>query len=452
MRFGAIAAAALLTAHCAQAEDRALIIGIDDYSALPAAPILTGAVGDADRMVALLSNEMGYGQDQIVVLRNAQARHDAILSTIIDRLIAETRSGDRVFLYFAGLGTVLEDGAPAIMAHDAETVVGHIPVETLSSILGHIADREVTVVLDTGFTGGPVGSRGFGSAVAQVAPDLGDGITLWAAAQLDQFVWEDPDGGVFTQAWTHALETGAADANGDFRVTQSEMLAQITPSLENWCTAHASCATLTPALSGPTGTTLRNLTPPEPEPEPILTPIEADDGLPASYRETLGFVTDLFSPSNDAGLTLGINGGENLQIGEAVSFTATSARAGALLLLDLDPSGGLAQVYPSVLSPSGATEIGAGQTLTIPSAVGASGRPLRIRVTGPAGPGLLLGLFIEGDLGALAQLMPAGLEGGPIPNGNQSLFEISQDLLRMEADPDNPIAWSAAYLPYRIEP
>ncbi|MEM1342099.1 MAG: DUF4384 domain-containing protein, partial [Pseudomonadota bacterium] len=140
------------------------------------------------------------------------------------------------------------------------------------------------------------------------------------------------------------------------------------------------------------------------------------------------------------------------RIGDTVNFSASADRDGALLLLDLDPSGALAQVYPSTLSPEGATRIVAGEVLTIPSALGASGQPLRLRVTEPAGPGLLLGLFIEGDLEALSALMPAGLEGGPVPGGNQSLFQISQDLLRLEADPDRPIAWSAAYLPYRIEP
>ena len=93
-----------------------------------------------------------------------------------------------------------------------------------------------------------------------------------------------------------------------------------------------------------------------------------------------------------------------------------------------------------------------GQPLTIPNALGANGRPLRIRVTEPSGQGLLLGLFIEGDLPQLTALMPAGLAGGPVPNASQSLFEISQSLLNMEADPDRPIAWSATYLPYRIEP
>ena len=140
-----------------------------------------------------------------------------------------------------------------------------------------------------------------------------------------------------------------------------------------------------------------------------------------------------------------------MQIGDFVTFTASADRPGTLLLLDVDPTGQLAQVYPSRLVAKGDTRVTPGQPLTIPSALGANGRPLRIRVTEPAGQGLLLGLFIEGDLPQLTALMPAGIAGGPVPNAGQSLFEISQKLLRLESDPDRPVAWSATYLPYRIE-
>jgi hypothetical protein len=281
---------------------------------------------------------------------------------------------------------------------------------------------------------------------------LGDGISLWTIPES----WEDGSGGALTQSWANGVADGATDTNGDFVVSQQELLTAVAATLDDWCSAHAGCGAagqgLSPIFDGTPDRILSRFEPPTEEVAPILTPIEADDGLPASYVETLGFVTDLFSPSNDAGLALTISGGDTLSVGDVVFFTATAERPGALLLLDLDPSGALAQVYPSRLSADRATVMAAGQILTIPNAVGASGRPLRIRVTEPAGQGLLLGLFIEGDLDALTSLMPAGLDGGPIANGNQSLFEISQNLLRMEADADRPIRWSATYLPYRIEP
>ncbi|MEL6532267.1 MAG: caspase family protein [Pseudomonadota bacterium] len=455
----AIAALLVGTGAPALAEDRALVIGINDYAELTGALSLTGAVADADRMADLLTEEMGFAPGAVTVLRDAEARHDVILSEIIDGLISGTEPGDRVLLYFAGLGTILSDGGPALLAHDGASVVGQIPLETLEAMFAHIGDRQISVVLDAGFAPGAPGSRGQGHEIGGLGPD----VTLWSAAEPGQSVWESANGGAFTRAWASAARDGASDADGDNAITEAELSGPLTTALATSCDALPACADgagQTPSVTGPAAAVLVRLATPEPAPEPVLTPIEEDDGLPASYLETLGFVSDLFSPSNAAGLTLSITGSitgstsgdDTLRIGDTVNFSASADRDGALLLLDLDPSGALAQVYPSTLSPEGATRIVAGEVLTIPSALGASGQPLRLRVTEPAGPGLLLGLFIEGDLEALSALMPAGLEGGPVPGGNQSLFQISQDLLRLEADPDRPIAWSAAYLPYRIEP
>lgn len=454
-RFGLVSALAL-AALPALADDRALIIGINDYSAVPGAPVLTGAVRDADAMTEMLTGEMGFAPDQITTLVDGAARHDAILSAIIDRLIGETAPGDRVLLHFSGLGTVLEDGGPSLVAADGDTVLGRIPLETLASIFSHIADRDVTVIIDAGFGAGAPGTRGLGDLIAAGPLTMGDDITLWSAADPAQGAWEDANGGALTQALHAAARTDETDADGDLAVTYGELQASMAPLMADWCAQSAACSAsgiaVEAMLAGPVDAVLIRREAPEVAPPVDITPIIVDDGLSPGYRETLGLVTDLFSPNNAAGLHLAIHGGETLTIGDTVSFTATAARPGALLLLDLDPSGALVQVYPSRLSAEGATRIDAGQSLTIPSALGVSGAPLRIRVTEPAGQGLLLALFIEGDLSQLDPLMPAGLDGGPVAGGNQSLFEISQNLLRMEADPNNPVQWSATYLPYRIEP
>ena len=444
-------ASALLIGTAAFAEDRALVIGIDDYSALPNAPLLNGAVGDATRIETFLTGSLGFAPDAIARLTNAEARSDAILTTLIDTIVRETKTGDRVVFYFAGLGTVLADGTPALIAHDGDTVLGQIPLATISEIITVIADRDVTVMLDTSFDGGPLGTRGVPGAVANSMPSF-DG-TLWMAAQQGQFAWEAVDRGVFTDAFLDAA--ALADANDDGAVTHAEMLSHMTPLMQGWCDDHAPCAAsgrgLSPVFSGDKTAALLTVSTPELK-QDVETPIIEDDGLPANFRETLGFVTDLFAPSNDARLTLSIKGGEALQVGDFVSFTASADRPGTLLLLDVDPSGQLAQVYPSRLSPSNSTRLSPGQPLIIPSALGANGRPLRIRVKEPSGQGLLLGLFIEGDLPQLTALLPAGIAGGPVSNASQSLFEISQRLLRLEADASQPVAWSATYLPYRIEP
>lgn len=454
MKFSSITAA-LFAASGAMAGDRALVIGINDYAAVSGAPMLNGAVADAALVEEVLTGPLGFRPDEVVRLTDAAASYDAILTALIDRLVKETAPGDRAMFYFAGHGTVLPDGSPALLAHDGDTVLGRIPLATISDILDLIADREVTVVLDAGFDSGPPGTRGIAGAQAEAEVMMGEGTALWVAASGGQFTWEDIDRGVFTDAWATALLTGDGDADADGSLTQGELSDVLATRLGAWCDASSSCAAtgrgLAPVVSGGGSRVVLSLEPPTVR-EDRIAPIVVDDGAPASFRETLGFVTDLFAPSNDAGLTLSVKGGAVMRVGDFVSFTASAERPGTLLLLDVDPEGRLAQVYPSSLTADGGTRLSPGQPLTIPNAIGASGKPLRIRVTEPAGQGLLLGLFIEGDLPQLTALLPAGLSGGPVPNASQSLFEISQSLLRLEADPNRPMAWSATYLSYRIEP
>lgn len=445
-------AATLMLAGAAEAADRALVIGIDDYAAVQDAASLNGAVRDADRMAAALTGTLGFAEQAVIRLSDAEATADAILTALIDRLVRETGADDRVLLYFAGHGTVQTDGAPALVAHDGDSVLGRIPLATISEILGVIADRKITVILDSGFDGGPPGTRGLPGAVQGEPVSMGPKVTLWTAAAMGQFAWETLDRGVFTQAFLDGLAHG--DADGDGRVTNAEMLTHAQTRMAEWCDGHAPCAVtgrdLAPGFAGDADAVLLTRAAALPKEEP-LDPIIADDGAPAGYRETLGFVTDLFAPSNAAGLRLAIGGGGPLRVGGHVTFTAEADRPGALLLLDVDPEGRLAQVYPSRLAAEGGTRLTPGRPLTIPSALGVNGKPLRIRVTEPAGQGLLLALFIEGDLPDLTAVLPAGIEGGPVPNAGQSLFEISQALLRLEADPDRPVSWSATYLPYRID-
>jgi len=449
-------AATCLVAGAAAADDRALLIGIDDYGAIPGAPVLTGAVADAGRMRAALTGPLGFADHQITEITDEAATADAIMSALIDRLIGETAPGDRVFLYFAGLGTTLETGAPVLLAHDGASVLGEIPLSTIADLVDIIADREVHVLIDAGFDGGVPGTRGLAGPGREAPVTLGAATTFWRAAAPGQFAWETGGGGVFTAAFINGLG-GAADADGDGAVSASELSVHVGGLSAAWCEGAGPCLAaardLAPRFEGDPDAVMWQAPEPEAEVrEDLPAPILADDDAPQSFRETLGFVTDLFAPSNAAGLTLSISGGDRLAIGETVRFTITAERPGALVLLDVDPTGALAQVYPSRLSAEGATTLAPGRPLTLPSAIGANGKPLAIRVTEPAGQGVLLALFIEGDLPELTGLLPAGLEGGALPNAGQSLFEISQRLLALDADPDSGVAWSATYLPYRIVP
>lgn len=477
----ALAAATTCFALQAHAADRALVVGIDDYSAMGVSQPLQSATSDAQDFATFLQDHWNYAPTEITVLLNEQATSDAIMSALIDRLVSETKEGDRVVFYFAGMGgplsaraTDAQDGTNNVLfAFDGDSVLGKIPEDAIADILDIIADRKVTVVTDTSFDGlaidlmgtaGPT-TRGLETAApantaAQTDEILPFGTgqaerTIWNAVAPGQYAWEDQNGGVFTQAFISGIGDRLADANANGTVTNAELLGYVREQSSNWCAMTPECAAtqlgLTPVFGGRVDGVAgkekaQPIAAPEIDPGPSL------DGTPAGYKETLGFVTDLFSPSNDAGLTLAINNGETLKVGDIVSFAVNANRAGSLVLLDVNPNGELVQIYPSPLSQDGATRMAAGDTLAIPNGKSKNGNALQIRVSEPAGKGFLLGLFVEDDLPALKSVLPADLAGGAIPNAGQYLYEIAQELLQLQANTTgtDPIKWSAAYLPYDI--
>ncbi|MEN3379695.1 MAG: hypothetical protein V7604_5050, partial [Hyphomicrobiales bacterium] len=81
---------------------RALVIGIDDYAAQPR---LKGAVADAtDLSTALRKARV----DDLTVLIDRQATRQTIIATL-ERLAAESKRGDLVFISFAGHGAQLPE-------------------------------------------------------------------------------------------------------------------------------------------------------------------------------------------------------------------------------------------------------------------------------------------------------------------------------------------------------
>ena len=329
---------------------------------------------------------------------------------------------------------------------------------------------------------------------------------VWSAAGPSQVAWEDQQqgGGVFTDSYIEGVGDGLADMNGNGAVSNAELLVYLREQSQQWCADTDTCTAeglgLTPNFSGDVlgiaaeiggteipdaarealeaasaGSSAPAVTPAPPStdaPEAPAAPAEtagteepiAPVVIPPAQPETpqeaaqLGeveaFVTDLFAASNTAGLTLAMAPNSTLRLGDLVSFEVGSRRSGTLLLLDINPDGEIFQIFPSRLSVADADSLTAGIPLTIPEAVANTGRALQIRVTEPVGDGILLALLVESDVPVYDQLLPQNLNLQPIPNANQFLYEIVQSLLELQVGPDGNTAvdWSAAYLPYRIEP
>ncbi len=410
----------------ALAEDRALIIGIENYPNLDLRLAPQSASDDAIAMAQLAVERWGYRQTQVTLLLDSAATSAAILDALIDELVGQTGPGDRALLYFAGIGSRNSQDSRVILAYDSESLLGRIPEDALSDILDLIPDRDVTVIMDTGFRGdiNTPGQRGIGAPGFEATPFAanGDGRAVYTASAVSQTAWETAMGGVMTNALIAGAK-GAADANGDGTATHGELLAYLRGQSASWCEAQPNCAPmgLSPDFAGPLNHS------------PTGAKVASAAPAPAPVPQNAA----AFAGRNSADLKLAIDGGTALTIGQSVTFRVTAQSPGTLLILDVDPNGQLSRVFPSRLAPDGGAQIVPGQEVAIPSGRSANGAPLRVRVTGPAGAGYLLGIVIEGDTLDATTLLPSGAAASALPQLAQNLLNLGRN-------------WSAATLNYTI--
>lgn len=245
--------AILLCAAATEAQPvrRALLIGIDDYTAstLPRVartapdrergwPDLKGAVNDVELLEEMLVLSYGFERSNIVTLKNQQATRAAILQAIERHLVRPASKGDIVFYYYAGHGAQVPNPASdeldrldeSIVPADSRRGADDIRDKELRPLFNRILDRgaQLTLLLDhchsgSGFRGMPGGARrrGIGPAnpVADATkygprPDERGALVLASAQDLDaaeETYGEDGKShGAFTWAWIRAMRDAAA--------------------------------------------------------------------------------------------------------------------------------------------------------------------------------------------------------------------------------------------------
>ena len=238
-----------VAAHAQTPRKRALLIGIDDYSAsaIPGAvetehrgwPDLKGAANDAGILREMLVHVYGFRPDDIVVLKNQQATRAAILAAIEEHLVRRAAKGDIVFYFFAGHGSQVPNAASdepdgldeSIVPADSRRGALDIRDKELRPLFNRILDRgaHLTLLLDhchsgSGFRGMPSGAHPRGIRPAPALADGGSygsrpeerGALVLASAQDADRAWETrgEDGamhGAFTWAWIRAIRDAPAD-------------------------------------------------------------------------------------------------------------------------------------------------------------------------------------------------------------------------------------------------
>lgn len=235
--------------HAQPGRRRALLIGINDYSAsrLPilqrgmsdrAWSNLDGTVNDVDIMRDLLITLYGFKRADILTLTDQQATRDAILRALKQHLLATAQNGDVVFFYFSGHGSQVRNSRSNEIDQLDESLVPansrcgakDIRDKELLPFFNGILDRgaRLTIVLDTCHSGS--GARGLdgGLRYRAIKPDLRDvadpsiglrpeqrGALILSAAQDFDLAFEMlAERGTIRGAFTWALARALRDAEG----------------------------------------------------------------------------------------------------------------------------------------------------------------------------------------------------------------------------------------------
>lgn len=265
----AMIAGMAIDAHAA-GRRRALLIGINDYSAShieprlqgkPAPgrdwPRLRGAVTDVNMLEELLVLLYGFDRSDIVKLTDQSATRDTILRTLEQHLVRNIGRDDIVFFYYAGHGSQVRNSLSdeqdkldeTIVPADSRLGARDIRDKELRLLFNRILDRgaRLTIMLDKCHSGS--GARGLatGAQPRGVRPDLRDvrnhndygprpenrGALVLAATEDFEAAWEtrDDEGmfhGAFSWAWMRALRDSspAEAAEETFLRAQARMRAE----------------------------------------------------------------------------------------------------------------------------------------------------------------------------------------------------------------------------------
>ena len=475
-----------------QRKGRALLIGIDRYRHVSP---LVGTVNDARAMKAWLSSHLGFGDGDIRMLLDGEATRDNILRSIEDWLIAGTRPGEDVFLYYSGHGFQQRDEnadeadqldetlVPVDVTIDAGGVPrGMIADDEVAVLMARLAGRRVHVVIDachsgtgdrlaiaTADTGGwryvktPRGPDGaplrIGGARtrALAAPAQKAGqeafmsvkdpgvsgldLTVWAAVRADQKALVDEEasdepGSVFTRRLLWGARDGRADADGDGIVTRSELHVWLVRESEAYCGRHPHrCGRgLTPQLHADLG---------GPERAAFSHGPASLSGRPAAFaKDILVRRAGRLAAAGDRGVQLDIEPDARLPVGSFVDIVVESDRDGDLVLLDIDPSGRMVQIFPNRFSEQAGVpdRIRAGQALRIPGDSGA----FRFSVEPPAGDGMLMALVGE-ESAALSGLVSRHKDLAVIERPDAYLVELGEALRATDSE-----KWARATRDYEV--
>lgn len=219
----------------------AVIIGVEDYRDLPKVDY---AKRDAEMVRAYLTKALGYREQNIVMLLNDRVTKsdlEARFEKWLPKQVGENTDAE-VFIYYGGHGApdpnthqaflVPYNGDPAYLETSA------YPLQRLYEMLGKLSAKNITVVMDSCFSGAggrsviQKGARPMLIAVENPLLAAHNMVVISAAAgnQISN-AFPEKRHGLFTYYFLKGLQ-GEADANKDGAVDVEELFAYMKPQVE----------------------------------------------------------------------------------------------------------------------------------------------------------------------------------------------------------------------------
>ncbi|TBC18497.1 trypsin-like serine protease [Rhizobium ruizarguesonis] len=429
--------------------DRALLIGIDDYEMREAK--LTGSATDVKAMQVFLVKTLAYRPEQIHTLTNRKATREAILAEIDDWLVRQSTPGSRVFLYFSGQGSeemgAEETTSPTLVAVDAKlvreagkvTVTNQIRETEIAARLNSLKDRRVTLLIDACHVGpgsrsavaAPSGTvRCLGPALAALEPPNksgkeakfsfgGESAMVWSAVNAGQWALVDreakPPVGVFTRRFIEGVQDGVARAADKPNVSNAALLDYVRRKSDEFCRTHAEDCRFTPVpqFYGQPDALGRD----------VITGEEAKTAVAA--------VENTLKSDKEAGVAVDVLPGTAVSIGDKVAMRVSTKKSGYLILVDIDASGKLTQLFPNKRSmglkpsaKSGDNRLDPARPVVVPDARNPY-TGFEYVVEGPAGVGMVVAILSDKPIEVL------DLPDVPTPLvGQRAAFNYVYDLAR----------------------
>jgi hypothetical protein len=373
---------------------RALLIGINDYRAVPA---LFGSLNDVAAMQEVLTTRWGFPRANVRVLTDAAATRAGVFAAL-NQLVRDTRPGDVVYVHYSGHGSQVEDlngdeqdGLDeTLVPYDGRTgSVPDITDDELDAVFARLRSADAVIVLDSCHSGTATRAleirtrsvprdmrtelyRSSTTQTRAIVPVASARYVVMSAAASDQEALDGPVDGRYHGFFSYALarSIGAAPAGASAR----EVFAGIAAQLARIKAQFARAAMPEPQLEAPPAKLDRPLLPGERPPARVAWVETRSSGAGevrllrgAALGATVGSRWALFPPGEQQfapGRALGVVTVVRIDSADAVAGVAAPAPASARAIPDgaraiavMPPGGGRIAVRVRDVPPERRREI-----------------------------------------------------------------------------------------------